>query len=298
MIDFSSLRLSAAVVAVTVAMFGPSQAETIRVAIGTQDTTINCATGGLLIRELHLLEKYLPHDGKYKDVAVRHRVAQLHVRRAADQRDGGRQARLRRDGRLSRLAQRRGVPEGRQEERVPVGALGHQRRQRQRHRRAGRTRRCSRSPTSRARRSRCRSPPPRTACCCARSRRKGWDPETRRQHPHAGARSGRPALAGGQDRRARRLRAVRRPVPVQGLRAQDLRRRAGQRAHLPRHAGRADYAKKYPEIVVAYLRAAIEANRLFAPSRRSTASWSTKSPASTPRSTTCSTGRSACRRAT
>lgn len=43
-------------------------AETIRVAIGTQDTTINCATGGLLIRELHLLDKYLPHDGKYKDV--------------------------------------------------------------------------------------------------------------------------------------------------------------------------------------------------------------------------------------
>lgn len=25
-------------------------AETIRIAIGTQDTTINCATGGLLIR--------------------------------------------------------------------------------------------------------------------------------------------------------------------------------------------------------------------------------------------------------
>ncbi|AXI04318.1 ABC transporter substrate-binding protein [Aquirhabdus parva] len=45
-----------------------AQAETIRVAIGTQDTTINCATGGLLIRELHLLEKYLPHDGKYKNV--------------------------------------------------------------------------------------------------------------------------------------------------------------------------------------------------------------------------------------
>jgi NitT/TauT family transport system substrate-binding protein len=43
-------------------------AETIRVAIGTQDTTINCATGGLLIRELGLLEKYLPRDGKYKGV--------------------------------------------------------------------------------------------------------------------------------------------------------------------------------------------------------------------------------------
>lgn len=45
-----------------------AQAETIRVAIGTQDTTINCATGGLIIREQKLLEKYLPRDGKYKDV--------------------------------------------------------------------------------------------------------------------------------------------------------------------------------------------------------------------------------------
>src|SRR6202021_1664376 len=51
------------------AMIGAAKAETIRVAIGTQDTTINCATGGLLIRELKLLEKYLPHDGKYKDAS-------------------------------------------------------------------------------------------------------------------------------------------------------------------------------------------------------------------------------------
>jgi NitT/TauT family transport system substrate-binding protein len=43
-------------------------AETIRVAIGTQDTTINCAAGGPVVRELKLLEKYLPRDGKYKDV--------------------------------------------------------------------------------------------------------------------------------------------------------------------------------------------------------------------------------------
>ncbi len=56
------LALAAALVA------GTAQAETLRVAIGTQDTTINCATGGLLIRELKLLDKYLPHDGKYKDV--------------------------------------------------------------------------------------------------------------------------------------------------------------------------------------------------------------------------------------
>jgi NitT/TauT family transport system substrate-binding protein len=53
---------------VAAATVGAAHAETIRVAIGTQDTTINCATGGLLIRELHLLDKYLPHDGKYKDV--------------------------------------------------------------------------------------------------------------------------------------------------------------------------------------------------------------------------------------
>ncbi|APA89729.1 ABC transporter substrate-binding protein (plasmid) [Paraburkholderia sprentiae WSM5005] len=45
-----------------------AHAETIRVAIGTQDTTINCATGGLLIRELHLLDRYLPHTGKYANV--------------------------------------------------------------------------------------------------------------------------------------------------------------------------------------------------------------------------------------
>jgi NitT/TauT family transport system substrate-binding protein len=43
----------------------PTEETTIRVAIGTQDTTINCATG---VREGHLLEKYLPHDGKYAHV--------------------------------------------------------------------------------------------------------------------------------------------------------------------------------------------------------------------------------------
>lgn len=43
-------------------------AQTIRVAIGTQDTTINCATGGPLVRELKLLEKHLPRTGKYQNV--------------------------------------------------------------------------------------------------------------------------------------------------------------------------------------------------------------------------------------
>jgi len=57
-----------ALLALTAALAFNASAETIRVAIGTQDTTINCATGGLLIRELHLLEKYLPKDGKYQGV--------------------------------------------------------------------------------------------------------------------------------------------------------------------------------------------------------------------------------------
>ncbi|MGP1614547.1 MAG: ABC transporter substrate-binding protein [Pollutimonas bauzanensis] len=57
-----------AFIAVGFSLLAPAAtAETIRVAIGTQDTTINCAAGGLLIRELGLLQKYLPKDGKYKD---------------------------------------------------------------------------------------------------------------------------------------------------------------------------------------------------------------------------------------
>jgi NitT/TauT family transport system substrate-binding protein len=42
--------------------------QVIRIGIGTQDTTINCAAGGAVVRELHLLEKYLPDDGKYQGV--------------------------------------------------------------------------------------------------------------------------------------------------------------------------------------------------------------------------------------
>jgi sulfonate transport system substrate-binding protein len=52
-------------------VLGATQAfagETVRIAIGTQDTTTNTAAGGPVARELKLVEKYLPHDGKYKDV--------------------------------------------------------------------------------------------------------------------------------------------------------------------------------------------------------------------------------------
>lgn len=40
----------------------------IRIAIGTQDQTINTVTGGAVIREEKLLEKYLPKTGKYQNV--------------------------------------------------------------------------------------------------------------------------------------------------------------------------------------------------------------------------------------
>jgi NitT/TauT family transport system substrate-binding protein len=49
------------------ALFSQAQ-ETIRIGIETQDTTINCAAGGAVIRELNLLDKFLPHTGRYKDV--------------------------------------------------------------------------------------------------------------------------------------------------------------------------------------------------------------------------------------
>lgn len=43
--------LRALAVPALLAAAAAAQADTIRIAIGTQDTTINCAAGGLLIRE-------------------------------------------------------------------------------------------------------------------------------------------------------------------------------------------------------------------------------------------------------
>src|SRR5262245_47582228 len=40
----------------------------IRVGIGTQDTTTNTVTAGTIIRQLNLLEKHLPRDGKYANI--------------------------------------------------------------------------------------------------------------------------------------------------------------------------------------------------------------------------------------
>lgn len=51
------MRIAASMLLLTLTLLAaPSgAAETVRVAIGTQDTTINCAAGGPLVRELHLL---------------------------------------------------------------------------------------------------------------------------------------------------------------------------------------------------------------------------------------------------
>jgi NitT/TauT family transport system substrate-binding protein len=47
---------------------GSNSGKVIRIAIGTQDQVINTAVGGATVRELELLEKHLPTDGKYEGV--------------------------------------------------------------------------------------------------------------------------------------------------------------------------------------------------------------------------------------
>jgi len=46
---------------------GQLRAENLEIGIGTQNTTTNTVTGGVVIKELGLFEKYLPKTGKYKD---------------------------------------------------------------------------------------------------------------------------------------------------------------------------------------------------------------------------------------
>ncbi|MEO1131476.1 MAG: ABC transporter substrate-binding protein [Cyanobacteria bacterium J06639_1] len=60
-------RLSATVLVWGAIAVG-ADAETIRISIGTQDQVINTAVGGATVREMKLLEKHLPTTGKYADV--------------------------------------------------------------------------------------------------------------------------------------------------------------------------------------------------------------------------------------
>lgn len=61
----SILRAFALALATSCAAVLPVAAETINIGIGTQDTTTNTVTTGVVIKELKLLDKYLPKDGKY-----------------------------------------------------------------------------------------------------------------------------------------------------------------------------------------------------------------------------------------
>jgi NitT/TauT family transport system substrate-binding protein len=62
------LPLLSIVMAAAAALAQPAVAETVTIGIGTQDTTTNTVTAGTVIRQLHLLEKYLPTDGKYANI--------------------------------------------------------------------------------------------------------------------------------------------------------------------------------------------------------------------------------------
>ena len=60
-------------------MTGQASAQTtLEIGIGTQNTTTNTVTGGIVLKELGLLEKHLPKTGKYKDFKYKLRLAELH----------------------------------------------------------------------------------------------------------------------------------------------------------------------------------------------------------------------------
>jgi len=61
-------RVLAAVVLVALAVSAARAQTVVTIGIGTQDTTTNTVTAGTIVRQLHLFEKYLPTDGKYANV--------------------------------------------------------------------------------------------------------------------------------------------------------------------------------------------------------------------------------------
>ena len=60
--------MAISIAALALMLAQPAAAETVTIGIGTQDTTTNTATTGTVIRQMHLLEKYLPTDGKYANI--------------------------------------------------------------------------------------------------------------------------------------------------------------------------------------------------------------------------------------
>ena len=58
---------SAFLAAALLPLAGMAQAEKISIAIGHQSMCTDTYTAGIVVKELGLLEKYLPTDGKYAD---------------------------------------------------------------------------------------------------------------------------------------------------------------------------------------------------------------------------------------
>lgn len=57
-----------AVLTMSLAVSSVSSAETIRIAVGHQSKCTDTYSAGIILKELGLIQKYLPKDGKYKDV--------------------------------------------------------------------------------------------------------------------------------------------------------------------------------------------------------------------------------------
>jgi NitT/TauT family transport system substrate-binding protein len=62
------LSLAMSVTSLALMLSSPASAETVTIGIGTQDTTTNTVTTGTVVRQLHLLEKFLPTEGKYANI--------------------------------------------------------------------------------------------------------------------------------------------------------------------------------------------------------------------------------------
>lgn len=64
----SLFRAAAALALALVATHAAHAREELVIGIGTQNTTTNTVTGGVVLKEMKLIEKYLPRTGKYKDI--------------------------------------------------------------------------------------------------------------------------------------------------------------------------------------------------------------------------------------
>lgn len=63
----AAYKLATALI-VSVGMADIVSAETIRIAVGHQSKCTDTYSAGIILKELKLIQKYLPKDGKYKDV--------------------------------------------------------------------------------------------------------------------------------------------------------------------------------------------------------------------------------------